>query len=123
MSIRKQQSLSKRLGVSLVESPDIKSPASLLCLIRDLRKQDDTLFSYEKWLAFRDTYFAEIMERDGCIRCAYCQADLIAETDDDKRLATIDHIIPIAKNGAMWDKANMVSACLRCNQNKGDEII
>jgi 5-methylcytosine-specific restriction endonuclease McrA len=122
MSIRKRPSISKRLGVSLVENPDVKSPASLLALTRDLTSKDETIFSYEKWLVFRDTYFEEIMERDGCIRCAYCQADLIAQTDNEKRLATIDHVIPIAKDGAMWDKANMVSACLRCNQNKGDEI-
>ena len=123
MSYRKRESLSKRLGVSLVEEPNVSSPAALLMLNRKLSLQDETLFDWMTWLKFRDNYFAEILERDGVIKCAYCQKNLKPDVDTkDDSLATIDHVIPVSKNGAVWDKSNMVSACLKCNQNKKDNI-
>ena len=123
MSSRKPESLSRRLGVCLVSNPDIASPAALMLLNRKLAKQDTTLYDWEKWLRFRDEYFEEILERDNCIRCAYCGKDLKYDVPvKDERLATIDHIHPVAKNGAMWDKNNMVSACLKCNQKKADNF-
>jgi 5-methylcytosine-specific restriction endonuclease McrA len=123
MNYRKRESLSKRLGVSLNESPDIKSPEALLILNRQLLKQDETIYDYEKWLAFRDKYFEEILDRDGVIHCAYCGKYLKIETNDKSIQATIDHVIPVSKNGAMFDKSNMVSACYKCNQSKSDKIL
>jgi 5-methylcytosine-specific restriction endonuclease McrA len=123
MSYRKRESLSKRLGVSLVDEPHVQSPASLMLLNRDLSQQDETLYNYQEWLTFRDKYFADIFERDYCIRCAYCQKDLIADTKDTSRVATIDHIIPVSKGGEVFNLDNLVSACYSCNQNKADKTL
>jgi 5-methylcytosine-specific restriction endonuclease McrA len=123
MSIRKRESLSKRLGVSLVENPDIKSPAALMLLNRDLMRQDDTIFNYQTWLDFRDKYFADIMERDYCVRCAYCCKDLKPDSKDPKDVATIDHVIPVSKGGAVFLLDNLVSACYHCNQAKGNTTL
>jgi 5-methylcytosine-specific restriction endonuclease McrA len=123
MGYRKRESISKRLGVSLTRNPHISSTASLVLLTKKLTKQDNTIYDWQEWLRFRDKYFNEILSRDYCIRCAYCQKDLQAFVGvKDPRLATIDHINPVSKNGSMYDKSNMVSCCVSCNQKKGNRI-
>jgi len=53
-----------------------------------------------------------VLARDGYI-CNYCGTEL-----DDKN-ATVDHVIPIAKQGNPMDLQNMVSCCKSCNSKKG----
>ncbi|CAL4860366.1 HNH endonuclease [Microbacterium sp. MM2322] len=49
-----------------------------------------------------------VLRRDGH-RCAYC----------GKSASTIDHVLPRSRGGAdSWE--NLVAACLRCNNVKGD---
>ncbi|MCO7204165.1 HNH endonuclease [Microbacterium sp. CnD16-F] len=49
-----------------------------------------------------------VLRRDGN-RCAYC----------GKSATTIDHVLPRSRGGAdSWE--NLVAACLRCNNVKGD---
>ncbi|MDJ1113101.1 HNH endonuclease [Microbacterium dauci] len=49
-----------------------------------------------------------VLRRDGH-RCAYC----------GKGATTIDHVLPRSRGGAdSWE--NLVAACLRCNNMKGD---
>ena len=33
---------------------------------------------------------------------------------------TIDHVIPVSRGGHPYKKANLVTACLRCNQKKAN---
>ena len=53
--------------------------------------------------------------RDCCRRCVYCASLL------DFRLATIDHVLPLAKGGA-HAPGNLVVACAPCNRMKGDML-
>lgn len=48
--------------------------------------------------------------------CQYCQNELKLHE------ATIDHVLPICKGGKNeW--TNLVIACLKCNQEKGDKLL
>lgn len=52
-----------------------------------------------------------IYRRDN-YECVYCG-------EDDKKLLTLDHVIPKSKGGEnSWD--NLVTACKRCNSEKAD---
>ena len=51
--------------------------------------------------------------RDCGRRCVYCATPLCLET------ATLDHVYPVARGGT-GSPGNLVTACLRCNQLKGD---
>lgn len=46
-------------------------------------------------------------------RCAYCRKTLTLKT------LTKDHVIPVARNGSEFP-SNLVPACKRCNQSKGN---
>jgi 5-methylcytosine-specific restriction endonuclease McrA len=50
--------------------------------------------------------------RDG-YRCAYC------ETAVDKRVATLDHVLPVSHGGKSTFE-NTVTACSECNSRKGN---
>jgi 5-methylcytosine-specific restriction endonuclease McrA len=109
--------------VSLVESPDIQSPAALLLLSKDLIKLDKTI-GYRVWLDFRDKYLGEVLERDGLLRCGYCnKGHLIIDTEDKSVLATIDHIHPLSKGGSEFGYDNLLVACYTCNHKKNDSIL
>jgi hypothetical protein len=54
-----------------------------------------------------------ILERDGFV-CRYCGHA------DEKHL-TIDHVIPTSRGGHPSKKANLVSACFKCNQRKANQ--
>lgn len=47
-------------------------------------------------------------------KCFYCPSKLTL------RRSTVDHKVPLALDGAMNDLENMVAACQRCNNEKGD---
>jgi 5-methylcytosine-specific restriction endonuclease McrA len=53
--------------------------------------------------------------RDGHV-CAYCE-----KTFDDSKL-TKDHIHPLSEGGS-WCWSNIITACARCNHNKGSQLI
>ena len=119
---RRQPSLSKRLGVCLVEEPHVQSPASLLMLNKTLKKLDPTIFNWEEWLLFRTDYFNNILKEKGTICCVYCGKDnLQIDTEDKSLLATIDHKVPVSKGGEVYNINNLVPSCYKCNQNKGDK--
>ncbi len=55
---------------------------------------------------------SNIFKRDG-YKCVYCGS---------KNNLTLDHVVPQSKGGKdSWD--NLVTACKRCNAEKGDKII
>lgn len=49
-------------------------------------------------------------------RCAYCERDL---RDARREEVTLDHLIPRCEGGGN-ENANLVTACLRCNSQRGD---
>lgn len=52
-----------------------------------------------------------VLRRDGW-RCAYCS----------KAANTVDHVLPKSKGGVdSWE--NLVAACLKCNNAKGDKFL
>jgi 5-methylcytosine-specific restriction endonuclease McrA len=53
--------------------------------------------------------------RDCCRRCVYCGSLLALD------VATIDHVLPLAKGGA-HAPGNLVVACAPCNRLKGDML-
>jgi len=84
-----------------------------------------------------------LVAQEGGFICHYCHASLVPpdapvgsllyyqnkyvqgrfvgyELRPDFRDATIDHIIPLCRNGNEYDSANMVLACRQCNQEKRD---
>jgi hypothetical protein len=106
-----------------VEEPNPQSPAALLLLNKDLVKLDKTI-GYRVWLDFREKYLGEIMERDGILRCGYCnKGHLVIDTKDKSVLATIDHIHPLSKGGMEFEYSNLVVACYSCNHNKNDTLV
>ena len=54
-----------------------------------------------------------ILIRDG-YACQYCGVDELKEL-------TIDHIVPLARNGTD-DDSNLITACKRCNFSKGAKM-
>lgn len=74
-----------------------------------------------------------LIERDGYV-CRYCGKILYRWTQDaadrlrrrgrdrPKDWPTIDRVIPLSRGGT-WELANMVIACHRCNQRKGDKML
>ncbi len=54
--------------------------------------------------------------QDGC--CHYCGRPMTL--DRGNRMATLDHVLPLSRGGT-HDPDNLVAACYRCNQWKGDE--
>jgi 5-methylcytosine-specific restriction endonuclease McrA len=55
--------------------------------------------------------------------CHYCgiATKLRAESQSDPLLATLDHVIPESKGGTSA-LTNLVLACYRCNNEKGDRV-
>lgn len=57
----------------------------------------------------------DVHVRDGC-RCVYCDLDMATLKRWD--LFTNDHLVPKKKSGP-YERQNLVTACLGCNQLKG----
>jgi 5-methylcytosine-specific restriction endonuclease McrA len=99
-----------------VEQPSIQSRAALVLLVKELREQE-----IKTWLEFRLQFLGSRK-----LICHYCGKEgLQIDADPSKReelkvLATVDHVIPISKGGAMYDENNCVVACFSCNQKKGN---
>jgi 5-methylcytosine-specific restriction endonuclease McrA len=53
--------------------------------------------------------------RDCSRRCVYCATPLTPE------FATLDHVLPVSRGGT-HAPGNLVIACFRCNQLKGDAL-
>lgn len=68
---------------------------------------------------FRKALFEE---RNG--KCYICNRDMVLKSNSTNkyRLATVDHIVPLAKGGSN-DKDNCIICCSLCNQLKGDKML
>ena len=67
-------------------------------------------------LRLRKRIIATILNNKIDIKCNYCLKPLtISEM-------TIDHIIPISKNGNLIEYSNLTTACEKCNVSHGNSI-
>jgi len=55
-------------------------------------------------------------------KCFYCGKQLQLDFPHRKNYMTIDHVIPVSKNGSHTLK-NKVPACKRCNFEKGNKYL
>jgi len=66
--------------------------------------------------------FLEAKRKEGTQYCYYCGEELLFGVHPLVNLsATIDHVKPLSKGGALRDVDNIVLACYKCNCDKGDD--
>ena len=103
----------------MVKEPHIKSQAALVLLCKAYKQME-----MKTWLGFRESYLDQALEEFGFLECAYCgRKDLVKDYESVRQpanLATIDHVQPLSKGGSRYDPENLVIACYRCNQHKGN---
>jgi 5-methylcytosine-specific restriction endonuclease McrA len=120
MSIWKKQKETK-----LFYTPCDGHQAGALVYTSRLYAKDDPDRKFPKWLQWlklRDKWMTAKEEKvgKGNLTCAICgKTHLSPWTKDRKKLATIDHILPVSKFNHLWNvESNFQVACFRCNQNK-----
>jgi 5-methylcytosine-specific restriction endonuclease McrA len=103
----------------LSEFPHPQSPAALALMCKDYSHEEHINDNYWVWLAFREQFFMDA-GKDGttCFYCGKTGLDHNADAWDDN-LATLDHVVPLAAGGGLYDKNNLVVACSKCNSKKG----
>lgn len=67
----------------------------------------------------RSVLARKVKEQNG--RCFYCERPFVKRHDSDCR-PTRDHVDP-RSNGGREDDRNIVAACWRCNNAKGDRTV
>lgn len=144
------QVITKDWGDSLRVSHDIyfkitnpKSRASYLMMVDDYFKQDlsnTKSYAYRmKWIQFSRDFLTRHLNKWGNLYCTYCgKGDLRIElTTSEKKVrkrdrknvipshekATIDHIDPKSKGGAIEDPKNITICCEKCNGKKGSSSV
>ncbi len=107
--------------------PNSKCLASLVLLNSEYKKlDDDYLDAFEirmKRVEFSRSTLKKWQDKIGSLFCVYCnEPDLIIELDGMSvpswQKATIDHIVPISKEGEVFDINNVICACGKCNTKK-----
>lgn len=106
-----------------------KTLAASVLLKNYLREQDEDFFNkyreISKRIEFSRNYLTNVLQREGSLKCSYCHKDnLTIELQGMKvprhKIATIDHVVPISKGGAIYDVDNIVVACGVCNGRKSN---
>jgi 5-methylcytosine-specific restriction endonuclease McrA len=103
-----------RRNVVLNDEPPVTSRAALVLLNASLSEQERA-----EWNEFRLRVL-----RASTMTCEYChKAELTEELMPGRGffwLATLDHVQPVSKGGAVYDLANLKVACFPCNKSKAD---
>ena len=101
-----------RRHVVLNEEPPVTAQAALVLLNASLSEQERA-----EWTEFRLRVL-----RASTMTCEYCRkAGLTEELVLGKGfyyLATLDHVQPVSRGGAVFDPANLKVACFPCNKSK-----
>lgn len=107
----------------LVSEPVLQSRAALVLLKKNLLRKV-AYFGYQGWLRFRWETLNKWAKNNPLI-CFYCKkGPLEIESDNQKILATLDHVVPISQyKGSKFDLTNIVVACYSCNVNKKDKSV
>mmetsp|Transcript_5737 Transcript_5737/g.9919 ORF Transcript_5737/g.9919 Transcript_5737/m.9919 type:complete len:150 (+) Transcript_5737:366-815(+) len=88
----------------------------------------DTPRNRERWAQMKrnEAYLRAHQRRYGTLTCNYCRKQRLRlhhwaepSSDDD---ATVDHFVPICRGGTDEER-NLVVACRRCNEDKGNSLI
>ena len=121
------EALAARYGVCHVEFPDPQSPAALAALCKQYAKaQKKEPPHFVVWLRFRKKYFSFLKSLGplfSTFTCQYCGKEhLDPHTKEKSKLATLDHIIPLAAGGPEYDITNIAIACFHCNNKKADKL-
>jgi hypothetical protein len=99
-------------------------PANLVLLSREFQNQDDSRYTDLKMLTIRHAWMRQQEEVHGKreLTCYICgKKHLNPWSKSKKRLATLDHVEPIAKSPHRWnDPTNFQVACFMCNSVKRD---
>lgn len=105
--------------------PHVKSPASGILLRKMYRGLDEDRAKpmWQRRLDFNTAFLVEQLLDKGELVCVFCgKGDLVIDSPTNGNLATSDHFMPTSKGGAMFDRANLVCACFRCNNRKADKV-
>ena len=106
-----------------------KTLAARVMLNNYLKEQDEDFFNKyretAKRIQFSRNYLTNVLQQQGSLKCSYCPKDnLIIELEGmrvpRRKIATIDHVVPISKGGAIYDVDNIVVACGICNGRKSN---
>jgi 5-methylcytosine-specific restriction endonuclease McrA len=89
---------------------------------------DNPRHKYEARINFSRTFLTMWKEKHGSIKCSYCSKDNLEIEYEGMQIphhimATIDHVHPISKGGAIFDTKNVVPCCYKCNQKKGNKLL
>jgi len=107
----------------LVENPDPLSQAAYLLLNDYYASQADYTDGYRGWLRFRSDLLNRWQTERGELFCHYCgKGPLPIEDPSQKKVATIDHVMPLSKGGPKFDENNLVIACYACNSKKKNKM-
>ena len=118
----------RRVELIYFEPTDAKSYASYVLLKNYYWQNDaDNIETYTnrmKLIGFSRNYLTQVKNTQGSITCTYCnKPNLVIEYEGMKvpnRIkATIDHIVPKSKGGAVFDYNNITPCCGTCNNKKG----
>ena len=100
-----------------IENPDVTTHAAKI-LLRNIYREDNIKY----WLEVRRNYLNKF-EKLTCVYCGKTDLKLDGNKYPLKQVATIDHVVPLSKGGAMYDESNFVVACYKCNQRKGSNSV
>jgi len=100
-------------------NPHVQSLAALVLLTKKLTLKS---YGYRVWLKYRRWWIKEHLKTHDRLYCEYCgKGPLKIQSRNNNNIATLDHVIPISKNGPKFDSSNIVIACSACNGRKGDK--
>jgi 5-methylcytosine-specific restriction endonuclease McrA len=107
----------------LVQDPHPLSHAAYLLLKDGYAKCVVCTDGYRGWLKFRADLLTKWEKERGGLFCHYCgKGPLPVEDLSYKKVATIDHFIPLSKGGEKFDPNNLVVSCYKCNSKKKDNM-
>jgi hypothetical protein len=117
-------------------TPHRHSMAAGVLLNNELRLQDVDFLEenhLNTWLEFRERYLMKQLQLHGDLVCTYCgkphleiggrtKKDLI-QNNKNPNLATVDHIVALAKGGERYNEENLCVSCKDCNKKKGTKSV
>ena len=127
----------RHLDVIWTRPSSDKSRSAYILLTQKMREGEEGEKHWaqdlREWLAFRKEYLQKVAKDRGKLECAYCGRDDLVEgyhafKDRNRNakienLATIDHIVPLSKDGPRYEEENLCVACRSCNEKKADNLI
>lgn len=73
-------------------------------------------------IGIKEVFFKNIIRKFGNLKCQICGAENLERgsvTKKAKKLATIEHVIPIALGGLKYNSKNFICTCSDCNGKRG----